>query len=206
MATTTHGEPYIHLTWHDSIASGMNHSDGEVSSMYAKYAAKKKVALRTALGMNAKDAGDIIRQVTGFYDAIEKKGDALTQAFLKTGMNAANSARNTNPLAMKSMASKIIQSESWMKETVGKMQEVLDQSEAFNKDLIKYFVGKSINPTSLATRGIQLDKLRLMDLEKKTGTSLKSLQRSLSAINMASSSYNLPLKPEYVGRHRCDLK
>ena len=194
-----HGEPYIHLTWHQSIADSVTYTDADVKSIYANYANKKKRDLSKALGMNSTEAGKIVAQVTGLYDLIENRGDALSKQLYQTGMNAAKTVRAARPMSLKSMANKIVSDKKWMDSTLRSMQSVLNQSNNFNEELVKYFVDKAIQPKSLATRGINVNNLKIMDLEKKTATSLISLQKSLDDLNDISTKYQLPIEPKYVG-------
>lgn len=193
-----HGEPYVHLTWHESVLSNANVSG--TSAIYHSYATKKRNALRKALGMDAKAAGEVITQVTGLYETIEKNGDGMTQALLSSGRAAANFAKASNPNAMKMLAKRIVNDKNWLEKTLSNMQGVLSQSQNFNDKLIEFFVSKSINPTSLSSRNINVKNLQTMDLEKKTGTSLKSLQRSLDTLKQINSQYQLPIEPQFVGQ------
>lgn len=195
---TIKGEPYIHLNWRESIIKNVTHTDAEVKGLYRGYAQKKKIALEHALGMDVEKAGAIVAQITGLYETIEERGDELTKAFLKTGLKAANLVRETNPGYLKSMSEKIVNDKSELDRVLKGFQNILDQSSVFNKDLIDFFVSKSISPTSLAARGMQLQNLKIMDLEKKTGTSLRRLEYSLKAIESSTKAFQLPIEPQFI--------
>ncbi|MGE5637211.1 MAG: hypothetical protein ACM3WQ_00760 [Chloroflexota bacterium] len=193
------GEPYIHLNWHDSIVNNANYGSADIKSIYMKYARDKRAGLRKALGMTASEAGKLTSQITGLYDTIQNRGDQLSKSLLNTGMSAARAAKASNPNAMKNLSNKIVNDTKWLQKTIDSMQDILDQSDGFNQELIKFFTEKAINPTSLATKNVNVADLKLMDLEKKTGTSLANLKKSLEALDNATQQYQLPLESQFVG-------